>query len=120
MVCLVSSAGGEEPLSGLERVAACAHHGWPGCHGCAPFAVCSLASAVPWMWLGVAAELSVLRQIGLVDMMKEEYGIVPAGMLGHSAGGPSLTYTTTMAYQCCTSKRLKGVVGTFVALRWDT
>jgi len=30
----------------------------------------------------------VLRcsQIGLVDMLKEEYGIEPAGMLGHSAG----------------------------------
>ena len=25
-------------------------------------------------------------QIGLVDMLKEEYGIEPAGMLGHSAG----------------------------------
>jgi acyl transferase domain-containing protein len=27
-----------------------------------------------------------LRQIGLVDVLREEYGIVPAGMLGHSAG----------------------------------
>ena len=25
-------------------------------------------------------------QVGLVDMLKEEYGIEPAGMLGHSAG----------------------------------
>ena len=25
-------------------------------------------------------------QIGLVDILREEYGIVPAGMLGHSAG----------------------------------
>ncbi len=25
-------------------------------------------------------------QIGLVDMLRKEYGIVPAGMLGHSAG----------------------------------
>ena len=29
----------------------------------------------------------MVGQIGLVDMLKEEYGIVPAGMLGHSAGG---------------------------------
>ena len=25
-------------------------------------------------------------QVGLVDMLREEYGVVPAGMLGHSAG----------------------------------
>lgn len=25
-------------------------------------------------------------QIGLVDVLREDYGIVPAGMLGHSAG----------------------------------
>jgi fatty acid synthase len=25
-------------------------------------------------------------QIGLVDLLKEEYGITPAGVLGHSAG----------------------------------
>lgn len=25
-------------------------------------------------------------QIGLVDMLRKEYGIEPAGMLGHSAG----------------------------------
>ena len=25
-------------------------------------------------------------QIGLVDVLREEHGIVPAGMLGHSAG----------------------------------
>ena len=30
--------------------------------------------------------LPVRLQIGLVDMLKEEYGIEPAGMLGHSAG----------------------------------
>jgi fatty acid synthase len=29
---------------------------------------------------------AALRQIGLVDVLREEYGIVPAGMLGHSAG----------------------------------
>lgn len=28
----------------------------------------------------------VCEQIGLVDMLRKEYGIVPAGMLGHSAG----------------------------------
>ena len=27
-------------------------------------------------------------QIGLVDILREEYGIVPDGMLGHSAGVP--------------------------------
>ena len=26
-------------------------------------------------------------QIGLVDLLREEYGIKPAGILGHSAGG---------------------------------
>ena len=31
--------------------------------------------------LGLAA-----TQIGLVDLLKIEYGIVPEGMLGHSAG----------------------------------
>ena len=25
-------------------------------------------------------------QIGLVDVLREEYGVVPAGLLGHSAG----------------------------------
>lgn len=25
-------------------------------------------------------------QVGLIDMLAEEYGIVPAGFLGHSAG----------------------------------
>ena len=25
-------------------------------------------------------------QVGLVDMLRDEYGIEPAGMLGHSAG----------------------------------
>lgn len=29
-------------------------------------------------------------QIGLVDILREEYGIVPDGMLGHSAGLPLL------------------------------
>lgn len=28
----------------------------------------------------------VAVQIGLVDMLREEHGITPAGMLGHSAG----------------------------------
>ena len=28
----------------------------------------------------------VCVQIGLVDMLRKEYGVVPAGMLGHSAG----------------------------------
>ena len=28
----------------------------------------------------------VRAQVGLVDLLREEYGIVPAGMLGHSAG----------------------------------
>ena len=29
-------------------------------------------------------------QIGLVDVLREEYGITPAGFLGHSAGVPDL------------------------------
>jgi hypothetical protein len=36
----------------------------------------NLAKAVFWF----------ICQIGLVDMLREEYGITPAGMLGHSAG----------------------------------
>ena len=32
-------------------------------------------------------------QIGLVDMLKDEYGITPAGVLGHSAGPPLLGLT---------------------------
>ena len=30
--------------------------------------------------------LGHVKQVGLVDVLREEYGIMPAGMLGHSAG----------------------------------
>lgn len=40
----------------------------------------------PW-WLPHCSLTPALQlQVGLVDMLKEEYGIEPAGMLGHSAG----------------------------------
>ena len=44
---------------------------------------------------------AVSVQIGLVDMLKEEYGIEPAGMLGHSAGAawPPLTSRCTGSRQ---------------------
>ena len=35
--------------------------------------------------LGAVGLLAI--QIGLVDVLKEDYGIVPDGMMGHSAGG---------------------------------
>ena len=35
---------------------------------------------------GLDVCFGVRAQIGLVDMLRKEYGIVPAGMLGHSAG----------------------------------
>lgn len=31
-------------------------------------------------------------QVGLTDMLREEYGIVPAGFLGHSAGEIACAY----------------------------
>ena len=37
--------------------------------------------------LGALGLISI--QIALVDVLKEEYGIVPDGMLGHSAGDSS-------------------------------
>ena len=35
--------------------------------------------------MGAVGLLAV--QIGLVDVLREDYGIVPDGMMGHSAGG---------------------------------
>ena len=39
----------------------------------------------------------VAVQIGLVDMLRDEFGIEPAGMLGHSAGKPF----KHLASSCC-------------------
>jgi fatty acid synthase len=39
-----------------------------------------------WSKPGLAMVGLVAVQIGLVDVLREEYGITPAGMLGHSAG----------------------------------
>lgn len=33
-------------------------------------------------------------QIALVDTLREEYGIVPAGILGHSAGAGTIFLTS--------------------------
>ena len=45
--------------------------------------------------LGALGLLSI--QIALVDVLKEEYGIVPDGMLGHSAG--NLSFQTRHPFQ---------------------
>ena len=50
--------------------------------------------------LGAVGLLAV--QIGLVDVLKEDYGIVPDGMMGHSAGENVIGFTciTPLSYPC--------------------
>ena len=47
----------------------------------------------------------LFAQVGLVDMLREEYGITPAGVLGHSAGW-SLVTSLNFCTRCCRMQRL--------------
>lgn len=48
--------------------------------------------------LGALGLLAV--QIGLVDVLREEFGIVPSGMLGHSAGRSMCRYPVICMQHC--------------------